>query len=106
MRLNRTFGSRTALLFALLLPLQGLAAPQQCAGASAASTIHIHCASDLKAGQHHGCGNCCCAAAIAPTPQYIVAPPKTPAHIPVTVQSSAPDVAVDRLDRPPRFILL
>jgi hypothetical protein len=107
MRVNRTLCSRIALLIAMLLPLQGVAAPQLCAaGAAAGLTMHAHCAPELKVGQHHGCGNCCCAAAIAPMPQHVVAPRKTPAPISVTVLSSAPDVTVDRLDRPPRFILL
>jgi hypothetical protein len=107
MRLNRKLCGRIALLFALLLPLQGLVALPACAAhAAAGSTAHGHCAPELAPTHHHACGSCCCAAASALPPAQWIPPYRTAAVISAAVVHSPPAVALDRLDRPPRFILL
>jgi hypothetical protein len=57
------------------------------------------------ATHHHHCDNCCSGAAIALTPIRWIAPLLSAPEISRTVLWSPPTVAVDRLDRPPRFIL-
>jgi hypothetical protein len=125
MRLNRTLHVGFALLLTLLLPLQGYAAMPSCgpldhtnsstdsstekslAATSPAlqHSMQHHCARGSAATHHHGCGNCCCGAAIALLAAHWIAPLLTAPGISVAVPGSPPTVTLDRLDRPPRFIL-
>jgi hypothetical protein len=125
MRLNRTLHVGFALLLTLLLPLQGYAAMPSCGpldhtnSSTDSSTeksvaaplsalqhsMQHHCARGSSATHHHGCGNCCCGAAIALLPAHWIAPLLTAPGISVAVPGSPPTVTLDRLDRPPRFIL-
>lgn len=107
MRLDRTFYGRLALMLAMVLAVQGFAAPPVCAGSAAAtSTMHVHCSSEHRQWHRHGCDNCCCAVAIALLPAHFHVPHETPAPITVTVHRFPRTVSIDRLDRPPRLMLL
>jgi hypothetical protein len=121
MRLNRTLHVGFALLLILLLPLQGYAAMPSCgqldhtkssAENSLAAplpalqhTMQHHCTRGSTAMHHHGCGNCCCGAAIALLAAHWIAPLMAAPGIFAAVLGSPPAVTLDRLDRPPRFIL-
>jgi hypothetical protein len=121
MRLNRTLHIGFALLLTLMLPLQGYAAMPNCGpldhtnssieNSPAASlpalqhSMQHHCARGSAATHHHGCGNCCCGAAIALVAAHWIVPLLTAPEISVAVPGSPPTVTLDRLDRPPRFIL-
>jgi hypothetical protein len=100
----------------LLLPLQSFAAvtcgQHDAAKPSAASAAgdfaaQNHCAHGSPASQQHGdhpCGKCCCGAALAvATSHGIAALPAAP-EISSPVIGRPPLIALDRLDRPPRFI--
>jgi len=105
MRLNRTLRLEFALLFALLLPLQGYTAMPTCdESTAAASAPQTHCASAPTGIHHQGCGNCCCGAAVALTTAAWVAPPLRAPEISVTSLWPPPRLTQGRLDRPPRFI--
>jgi hypothetical protein len=115
MRLNRTLFGVLAMLLALMLPLQGYAAMPDCGPVdavhsgvrdpAASPTAPQHCAGVPAATHRHGCGNCCCSAAIMPTPVRWIAPILAAPEISAAAPWSPPTVALDRLDRPPRFIL-
>src|ERR1700722_5803106 len=121
MRLNRTLQVGFALLLILMLPLQGYATMPSCgqldhtnsnADESVAATLPAlqhsmqhHCARGSTATHHHGCGNCCCGAAIADMTAHWIAPLLTAPGISVAVPQAPPTVTLDRLDRPPRLIL-
>jgi hypothetical protein len=121
MRLNRTLHVGFALLLTLMLPLQGYAAMPSCgqldhrdssAEKSLAAPVPAlqhsmqhHCARGSAAIHPHGCGNCCCGAAIALMAAHWIAPLMTAPGISGAVLGSPPAVTLDRLDRPPRFIL-
>jgi hypothetical protein len=112
MRPSRTLRAAFALLFTLMLPLQGYAAMPSCgphdpANSSAASTADAppaatHCAR-APAAHHHACGQCCCGAAIVPTPAHWIAPRLIAPEISLAALWPPPTVALDRLDRPPRL---
>jgi hypothetical protein len=105
MRLNRTLRFEFALLFTLMLPLQGYTAMPSCDETTAAAPApQTHCASAPSAMRHHGCGNCCCGAAVALTAAPWAAPLLNSPGISVISLWPPPQVALDRLDRPPRFI--
>jgi hypothetical protein len=107
MRLNRTLRLGFALLFALMLPLQGYAAMPNCGRPDHAvqysdhAATH-HCTRERAAAHHPGCGDCCCAVAMAPTPVNWTPPRLAAPEISGTLMWSPPTVALDRLDRPPR----
>jgi hypothetical protein len=111
MRPNATLRAGFALLFALLLPLQGYAALPACPRherTAATATAPLHCADGASAVHRHGratfgCGNCC-GAAIALTPVDFVAPLLTAPEISVAAPGFPPKGLLDRLDRPPRHI--
>jgi|HubBroStandDraft_5_1064220.scaffolds.fasta_scaffold31071_2 hypothetical protein len=104
MRFNRGFRAGFILLFALMLPLQGYAAMPVCReGAVASSAPHAHCAGAATV-HHHNCDNCCCGAAMVPAPTDFLAPRLTAPDIADAAPGRTPAVALDRLDRPPRFI--
>jgi hypothetical protein len=103
-----------ALLWALMLPLQGFAAAEHCEGSSgqhakaslahSPATAHEHCPPHERAPHrdHHGCCSDCCLTAVAAstlawTPARLIAPALfLPApRAPLTL-------SLDRLDRPPR----
>ncbi|HZE42758.1 MAG TPA: hypothetical protein VE058_03175 [Steroidobacteraceae bacterium] len=103
---------KLALLLALIMPLQGFASAWGCGSfdtaPAAEATAAQHCAHDTAhdtgvAQQHHHCGTCCHAAAIAVMPLFRVPPrPAIPgALLPVR---SPPAIVLDRLDRPPRLV--
>jgi hypothetical protein len=99
---------KLALLLALMMPLQGFASTWGCGSFDTApatgATASQHCAHDTGAAQqHHHCGTCCHAAAIAVMPLFRVPPrPANPgALLPVR---SPPAIVLDRLDRPPRLV--
>jgi hypothetical protein len=113
MRLNSTLRVGFALLFALMLPLQGYAAMPSCGRPDHAvqytghtpahhSAAH-HCTKEPAATHHSGCGDCCCAIAIALAPIDWAAPRLAAAEISDTLIWSPPLGALDRLDRPPRL---
>jgi hypothetical protein len=116
MTLNRIQFGVLVMLLALLLPLQGYAAMPDCghfdakeSGAAALTASPAgaqHCAGAPGAIHHHGCGNCCCTAAIMLTPVRFTAPALAARQISAALSWSPPTVALDRLDRPPRFILV
>jgi len=94
---------KLALLLALLLPAQGFAYAPACSpfdGMPAAH--HEHCAPTTGAAQHHGCGACCCAIAVATAPLRFLAPPSTRFDVASPAALSPPKGLSDRLDRPPR----
>jgi hypothetical protein len=101
---------KLALLLALIMPLQGFASAWSCATfdptpATGPATALQHCAHDAGAAQqHHHCGTCCCAAAIAVVPLLWIPPRPVNAGALLPVRSSPPAIALDRLDRPPRFV--
>jgi hypothetical protein len=110
MRLNATYRAGFALLFALLLPLQGYAAMPVCPQherTAVSATAPLHCAGAAAIHGHNrgnsGCSNCC-AAAIALTPISFVAPLLTAPDISVVAPGFPPKGLLDRLDRPPRPI--
>jgi hypothetical protein len=107
MRPNRTLRVGFALLFALMLPLQGYAAMPSCGqpdhAVQHAHTAAHHCTQEPAAAHHSGCGECCCAIAIALAPIEWTAPRLTAPEISDTLIWSPPAVALDRLDRPPRL---
>ena len=115
MKLNRTLFGALAMLLSLMLPLQGYASMPDCGhfdhthlGAqhpAGSPTAPQHCAGGPSASHHHGCGNCCCTAAILLTPERWIAPVLAAPEISAAVLWSAPLVGLDRLDRPPRFPL-
>jgi hypothetical protein len=96
---------KLALLLALIMPLQGFASAWSCGSFDAAPAAAAqHCAhEDGAAQQHHHCGTCC-AAAIAVMPLLWVPPRPENAGSPLPLRSSPPAIALDRLDRPPRFV--
>jgi hypothetical protein len=108
MRLNRTLRVGLALLFALMLPLQGYAAMPSCGRLD--HTVQYpnhaathHCTHGLAITHHPGCGDCCCVVAIAPTRSDWAAPRLAAPENSHTLIWSPPTVALDRLDRPPRL---
>jgi hypothetical protein len=104
MSFDRSLRAGFALLFALMLPLQGYAAMPPCREASVAtSDPQTHCAGS-PAVHHHHCHNCCCGAAIVLTAADFIAPLLTAPDISDAALWRPPTVAIDRLDRPPRFI--
>jgi hypothetical protein len=128
MRPHRTFSATVALLFALVLPLQGYAAVAPCsqhpaAGAPASNavaphaqavaaddgaTATAHCAPAATSAhhfnQHFNCGDHCCCAAIVSAPLRWMAPRSPTSDIAVTLFRAAPSGLLDRLDRPPRRV--
>jgi hypothetical protein len=108
MNLFRARMMEFALLLAVMLPLQGFAAASGC-GPFGATSLTEHCAHAAHhaagAGQYRDCGTCCSVAAISITPSLWAAPRLTSPKIFLPLVWSAPAVALDRLDRPPRFIL-
>jgi hypothetical protein len=104
MRFKQSLRAGFALLFALMLPLQGYSAMPVCRDSSVASSApQTHCAGS-PAVHHRTCDNCCCGAAMALTPADFIAPRLTAPDISDASLWPAPLVALDRLDRPPRFI--
>ena len=101
---------RLVLLLALILPLQSFAVAWSCGPSEADSAAaHQHCAPESGAAHtgeaqvHHHCGTCC-AAAIAALPFGWIAPPSITPPIALPQMGSPPNVALDRLDRPPRLV--
>ncbi len=96
------------MLMVLLLPLQGYAAAPLCrqhAGTEVADspTPQHHCPGKDGTAQRHDCGKCCCAAAIDLVAARWTAPHFSAAEITAAPMGHPPDVALDRLDRPPRL---
>lgn len=93
------------LLLALILPLQNFASAWSCSAQhSGAAAAHHHCADDSgKSGaeQQHHCGTCC-AAAVALVPFTWTAPRSGSPEASLPSHRPPPQVALDRLDRPPR----
>jgi hypothetical protein len=101
---NRSLRAGFALLFALMLPLQGYMAMPACREASVATAApQTHCAG-APAVHHHHCDNCCCGTAMALTAADFIAPLLTAPDISDAALWPPPTAAIDRLDRPPRFI--
>jgi hypothetical protein len=98
------------LLLALIVPLQSFAAAWSCGAHDPGSAAaHHHCADDLGRAQtggeqRHHCGTCC-AAAIAWVPFRWHAPRSISSEASLPSYASPPSITLDRLDRPPRFIL-
>jgi hypothetical protein len=112
MKLSRATHLYFGLLLALLLPLQAFAALPNCAGAdphqgwhTAQSPSADHCDHAHPGAAHHDCGTCCSVAAAGHPLELWAAPPLTPPQPPAARIASPPSVAIDRLDRPPRFVL-
>jgi hypothetical protein len=93
------------MLLALIMPLQGFASAWSCASSDTASLPQQHCAHDAGAvQQHHSCGTCCCAAAIALMPLPWAAPQPVSPGVLLPLRWPPPAVVLDRLDRPPRHV--
>jgi hypothetical protein len=108
MSFYRSLRAGFALLFALMLPLQGYAAMPVCREASVASSApQTHCAGvqglQHRGVHHHNCDNCCCGAAMVLTAADFIAPLLTAPDISDSALWPPPTAAIDRLDRPPRF---
>jgi hypothetical protein len=99
----------------LLLPLQSFAAVPcgqhdaanpSAATAATAFAAQDHCARSPATHQHGDrvCGKCCCGAAMAATPLHGLAALPAAPEISSAVIGRPPTIALDRLDRPPRFI--
>ncbi len=94
------------LFMVLLLPLQGHGAMPACNEAASADTraaapaAQDHCA----ASHQHHCNHGCCSAAMALTTARFGAPRSPAAEIPCSAVAHAPEGALERLDRPPRFV--
>jgi hypothetical protein len=108
MNFDRSLRAGFALLFALMLPLQGYAAMPVCREASVAfSAAQTHCAGAQAVHpsvHHHNCDNCCCGAAMALTAAVFIAPLLSAPDVFDAALWPPPTAAVDRLDRPPRLI--
>jgi hypothetical protein len=99
------------LLMTLLLPLQGYGAMPSCsepapAGMGAtAPAAQDHCTRAKTATHQHNCTHGCCSAAMALTTMRFIAPRCSAAEITCSTIAHAPEGVLERLDRPPRFIL-
>ena len=98
------------MLIALLLPLQGFGGMAPCnervstSISAAAPAVQHSCAHANMAIHQHNCSHACCGAAMVLTAATFIAPRHRPAEITSAGVEPAPDGAVERLDRPPRFI--
>jgi hypothetical protein len=106
MALFRIPSIRLVLLLALMLPLQSFAAAWSCgANHPGSAATQQHCAGHPDAspggGEHHHCGTCCIAA-IALLPFPWTAPRSAGSEASLPLHGPPPQVALDRLDRPPR----
>ena len=104
----RTRSAKLALWLALILPLQSFASVWSCQFLDAASPPAQHSCGQhqpLHADglQHHHCGTCC-AAAIAVTPLRFTPPRPLNLGAALPLRWPPPKIALDRLDRPPRFV--
>jgi hypothetical protein len=104
MRIPKALNLRLALLLALILPLQALAAISGCEQFSVGQLADTHCEHGAPAVQHH-CGTCCCIAAIGLAPQRWTAPRPESLSVSLPLFQFPPWVTLDRLDRPPRVTL-
>jgi hypothetical protein len=109
MKALRTQGVKLALLLALIMPLQGLAAAWGCvsfdavSSDAASSAAPAHCPHETGAAQqHHNCGMCCCAATVALMPLPWAAPRAASPGVLLPLRWQPASVVPDRLDRPPR----
>jgi hypothetical protein len=99
-----------AMLIVLLLPLQGYAAMPTCSERvpanvrAAASAVQHHCTPAKTAAHQHNCSHGCCGAAMALTAARFIAPRSSAAEITCSAIAYAPEGALERLDRPPRFV--
>ena len=115
-----------ALMLAMVLPLRGFASAALCEAHGAARGLHAssahaaaisdsagsapgrtadsgrHCASG-GAPPQHGCGDCCCVAAVALTPIRFEIQRAPVTHVAQRPAWLRPTLTVDRLDRPPRL---
>ena len=94
------------LLLALMLPLQSFASVWSCNAQEGLAAAQHHCADDsgkvhTGAGQHHHCGTCC-VAAVAFMPFHWTAPRSDGNEAILPLSGAPPQIALDRLDRPPR----
>ncbi|MGC1521371.1 MAG: hypothetical protein WA803_07510, partial [Steroidobacteraceae bacterium] len=88
-------------------PLRGMAMMPACGHADAASTAPQHHCDRAPAATHHtSCGDCCGGTAIALTAIRWTAPRPTAPEIALAPLRPSPAGMLDRLDRPPRLILL
>ena len=100
------------MLIALLLPLQGYGAMPKCServptGIRAdASAVQHHCARAKTATHQHNCTHDCCSVAMALTAARFIAPRSSASDITCSAIALAPEGALERLDRPPRFVLV
>ncbi len=100
-----------AVLIALLLPLQGYGAMPTCSErvapviSAAASAMQHQCTHAKTATHQHNCTHACCGVAMALTAARFVAPRPGAAKITCSAIALAPEGALERLDRPPRFVL-
>jgi hypothetical protein len=99
------------MLIALLLPLQGYGAMPTCSERvpttirATASAVQHHCIRAKTATHQHNCSHGCCSAAMALTAARFIAPRSSAAEITCSAIALAPEGALERLDRPPRFVL-
>jgi hypothetical protein len=99
------------MLIALLLPLQGYAAMSTCSERvpsdirAGASAVQRHCTGAKAATHSHHCTHDCCSVAMALTAARFVAPRSSAAKMTCSAITLAPKGALERLDRPPRFVL-
>ena len=111
--MNPAVRGAIALMFAVVLLMQGFALAPPCieGGAAAApaatsshaaTAAHDHC-SHGRTGAHTGCGGSCCLVALAIAVAHWTAPAPVTARIATAGLRVPPGVAPDRLDRPPRL---
>jgi len=112
--MNSTVRSAIALMFAVVLMMQGFALAPPCVGIGgssaapaatsgpAAGAAHDHC-NHGGTGAHLGCGGSCCLVALATAVVRWTAPAPVAARITAAEIMAPPRVAPDRLDRPPRL---
>jgi hypothetical protein len=99
---------KLVLLLALALPLQSFAAIGCGSADGATSGAHQHCVDPIdghlsgEMPQHHHCGTCCTAAP-AMTPLLWSPPPPINSGISPPMRSPLLELALERLDRPPRL---
>lgn len=102
----KTRSMKLVLLLALMLPLQSFASIG-CGYLDAPSVASPqHCpdhpgAPSGDAPQHHHCGSCCITA-IAPAPLRFTPPALTNPGVSLPAHRPPRNLAIDRLDRPPR----
>ena len=95
-----------AMLLALI-PLQGYGAMPACSERvpeAISAAVRHHCTGATTATHQHNCTHGCCSAAMALTAAHFIPPHSGAAIMTSAAIVLAPEGALERLDRPPRFV--